>query len=130
MAALPSVTYQEDMSKQHKRANVNFVKQKVMNLLRYAVLEVKTMHTEVRMFNPRKANCPGRTRRLRRTGTNVILTRTYSTAINFSSKPVLRMLDIPTTSPLNVIGMIYGDMCIPLTSALLKINGKKNIASR
>jgi hypothetical protein len=39
-------------SQEQPKDNVNFVKQKVINLLQYAVLEVRKMRTEVRMFNP------------------------------------------------------------------------------
>jgi len=54
----------------------------------------------------------------------------YSTEMNWSRKIVVSIPHIPTISPLNVIGMIYGDICIPLTSALLRSTGKKNIAMK
>jgi hypothetical protein len=54
----------------------------------------------------------------------------YINEMNFSRKIVENLLHMPAMSPLNVMGMKYGDMCIPLTSALLKTNGKKNIAMK
>jgi hypothetical protein len=54
----------------------------------------------------------------------------YNNEMNFSRKIVENLLHMPAISPLKVMGMMYGDMCIPLTSALLKTNGKKNIAMK
>lgn len=54
----------------------------------------------------------------------------YSNDKNFVSTRVVNLLHTPATSALKVIGMIYGDMCIPFTSALLKIKGKNSMDTK